>query len=291
MNVPMRAVARSILALTAVVAVSSAACSGPPTSPAPSTEPSPLPSAGPSLATAPPAPIPLRYVALGDSWPEGAHCGSCRTFAGRYADGLQATTGKPVVFVDLTGSHQPFFDSEGGGSRSLLDALRRVDSVDSAVAAADVVLIATGPNESARAFDPLRHGRCGGPDGLACVRGLERFWERNFDAILDRIDQLRAGRPTAIRLVNAGNPFIKNPEMDHGLPPGFAAGPGAAIFQALTDAVCRAAAAHHAICVDVRRIINGPPGRTHYPDEESTRAHQRVANALLRTGLPELTGS
>jgi hypothetical protein len=46
----------------------------------------------PSSSTSSPSPEtskptePLTLVALADSWAEGAHCGYCETFAGRYAD-------------------------------------------------------------------------------------------------------------------------------------------------------------------------------------------------------------
>jgi hypothetical protein len=96
------------------------------------------------------APEPLTFVALGDSWPEGAHCGYCATFAGRYADGLETLTGRPVDFVDLAGDAQPFFQTDGGGTASLLRALREVPSFADQVASGDVIMIATGPNEGGR---------------------------------------------------------------------------------------------------------------------------------------------
>ena len=55
----------------------------------------------------PAADAPLRYVALGDSWPEGAHCGGCRTFVDLWADALGETTGREIVLTDLTGSQEP----------------------------------------------------------------------------------------------------------------------------------------------------------------------------------------
>ena len=229
------------------------------------------------------------YVALGDSWPEGAHCGGCRTFAGRYVDGLRAQTGRTIVFDDLTGEKQPFFDTDGGGSASLLKALRRDPTFRSQVAQADIVLIATGPNDGSRFVPwPWRQRTCGGRDGMACIQALGRFWLRNFDAILNEIERLRGGRPTAIRLVNAANPFLNNPEMDKRLPKRFPSGPGAAMFEELKDAVCGAARSHEAVCIDVRPIINGPPGAHRYPQEDSARAMQGVADALLATGLLEL---
>jgi hypothetical protein len=252
-----------------------AGCSRSPGSPAAS--PAPHTSASPR---------PLTFVALGDSWPEGAHCGYCETFAGRYAAGLKTLAGRPVHFVDLTGSAQPFFHTAGGGTASLLRALRRDSSFARQVASGDVIMIATGPNEGSRAFEPYAHGHCG--RAFACVRRLERFWLRNFDAILDDIDRLRGGRPTAIRLVSAADFLLSDPSATKGLPPD-AMQFGAKYFAALNTAECDAARAHHAMCVDVRPVLNGP-ALDQPVDENSPKSMQAVADALLATGLPELKG-
>jgi hypothetical protein len=234
-------------------------------------------------ASGPKAGRPLTVVALGDSWPEGAHCGYCETFAGRYADGLGEMTGRPVDFVDLTGQAQPFFDTDGGGTASLLRALRDDPSFAEQVASGDVIMIATGPNEGDRAFGPYVKGRCG--EAFACVGRLERFWLRNFDAILGEIDRLRAGRPTAIRLVSAADFFLSDPRATKGLPPDAMAF-GASYFEALNTAECDAGRTHDAICVDVRPILNGP-NLDRPVDENSPASMQAVADALLATGLPE----
>ena len=105
----------------------------------------PSPSSGPGLS----------YVALGDSWVEGAHCGGCRTFAGLYADGLEELTGEPVEFIDLTGDRTT-------DSSALLESLRSDEEIRAAIADADVVLIATGPNEGSATTEPLAEGTCGG---------------------------------------------------------------------------------------------------------------------------------
>lgn len=227
---------------------------------------------------------PLTFVALGDSWPEGAHCGSCETFAGRYAYGLETLVGGPVAFVDLTGDAQPFFQTAGGGTASLLRALRQDSSFRDHVASGDVIMIATGPNELGRAFDPYAKGHCG--EGFACVQRLERFWAGNFDVILDEIDRLRGTRPTAIRLVSAANFFVSDPNATRGLPAD-AMEFGAKLFEALDTAECDAARNHDAVCVDVRPVLNGPT-LDQPVDENSPESMQAVADALLATGLPEL---
>ena len=228
---------------------------------------------------------PLKFVALGDSWPEGAHCGGCRTFAGLYADGLKARTGRAVTFIDLTGQAQPFFDTEGGGTASLLHALH-IDSFQKKVASGHVIMIATGPNEVERAFKPYASGKCGRSDNYACVKRLEDFWRQNFAGILDEIDRFRGGRPTVIRLVSAANFFVSDPSATKGLPPD-AMTFGEKLFKALNDAVCDTARAHNANCVDVRRVLNGPTFDQRV-DENSTASMKAVADALLATGIDEL---
>lgn len=249
-------------------------------------EPAEPAAATPSAATV--SGPPLFYLALGDSWPEGAHCGGCRTFAGLYADGLGEQAGRKVQFEDDTGQAQPFFESAGGGSASLLKALREDDDTRSDVAKADVIMIATGPNEIGKVIEPVKAGRC---RGGACYRALGRLWERNFDAILGEIEKVRGGKPTAIRLVDAANPFVSVPEMSKGMPKGYATGGGARIFALLNDALCKTAKDHAGtVCVDVRPVLNGK-SLEKTVDENSPEAMQAVADALLKTGLPaELKG-
>lgn len=226
----------------------------------------------------------LTFVALGDSWPEGAHCGGCETFSGRYADGLRTLTGRRVDLIDLAGDAQPFFQTDGGGTASLLRALREEPSFADQVASGDVIMIATGPNEIGRAFEPYAAGHCG--HQFACVQRLERYWLRNFDAILTEIGRLRGQRPTAIRLVSAADFFVSDPSATDGLPPD-AMEFGARVFEALNAAECAAAREHNAVCVDVRPILNGST-LAQPVDENSTESMQAVADALLATDLPEL---
>ena len=224
----------------------------------------------------------LTYVALGDSWPQGNHCGHCRTFAGRYADGLEAELGVPVEFVDLTGDATT-------DSTALLKSLRENSRIREAVERADIVLIATGPNEMEGTGTQVATGTCGGDDGFDCLRALGETWTSNFDASVAEILALRGGRPTAIRLVNAANPFLSVPSMitELGLPDDFATTGGALLFQLLTDAVCGAAKKHAGRCVDVRPILNGP-AMDQATDENSLENMQAIADALVATGLAEL---
>ena len=269
-----RALSAAILIATVLVA-----CSSPTRTETPSVPASSATDAG---ERSPSDGIGLTYVALGDSWVEGAHCGGCRTFAGLYADGLQVLTGKPVEFIDLTGDRTT-------DSTALLESLRTDDEIRAAIADADVVLIATGPNEGSATTEPLAAGTCGGPDNLDCIRALGELWATNFDASLEEIEQLRDGKPTAVRLVNAANILTSVPSIatELGLEEDFASAAFSLNFDLLTQAVCDTAEAHDAQCVDVRPILNGP-NLDQPTDENSPENMQAIADALVETGLPEL---
>lgn len=228
----------------------------------------------------------LTYIALGDSWPEGAHCDpACSTFPELHAEAIEEMTGEPIEFMNLSGQAQPFFDTpSGGGSAGLLKALQSDEDFRGKVAEGDVIVISTGPNDGGEVFEMIMAGTCGGKDDTACVGQLGRTWTREFDAILNEIEELRDGQPTVIRLVNAANAFIdpsNSPEIQRGID---------AFFQALTDALCDNAEAHGVICIDVRPVLNGP--EFEQPVNDSTQASMdAVAALLIAEGTPELTAS
>jgi hypothetical protein len=222
------------------------------------------------------------YVSLGDSWPEGAHCNGCRTFPQIHAEALEETLGEPVTHIDLAGQAQPNFDTPGsGGSAGLLEALRTDESFREDVASGDIIVIATGPNDGGEVFEQIVSGRCGGKNDTECVVPLGRTWKREFDAILDEVEVLRAGEPTAIRLVNAANAF-NDPSSGAAKLRGFEA-----YFEALTVALCDTAEAHGAVCIDVRPVLNGP-GFEQPVDDSSQESMDAVADLLLQAGVPEL---
>jgi hypothetical protein len=229
-------------------------------------------------------------AALGDSWPAGGHCGGCRTFMGRFADGLGALTGSGVQFVDRTQAVSGRHARRGQTSGSLLHDLRGDRELRRDVAGGDVIAIHTGLNDvDDGALDAFVAGTCGGVDGLECVRVLGQAWRANFDAILTEIEGLRAGRPTAIRLVAAEEVFISDPDVvaQYGL--AFGRTTGTAIIDQLDSAMCDAAAVHHAVCVDVRSLLNGPSMDQPADGENSPETHQAIADLLLSHGLGELS--
>lgn len=226
---------------------------------------------------------PITYVALGDSWPAGAHCNGCRTFVGRYADLLEKQ-GRPVEFIDLTQAAQP--DGRGQTPASLLKDVQSSEEVRDAAAGADLIVIATGPNDLDSVLARVTSEECGGRDNLECIRRTGAAWQSSFDQMLTELADLRDGKPTAIRLVTAGDSLT----FDTGFATTYRAfvPEGSALFYAeLRDAMCAAAAEHDARCVDVRPIINGPKF-DRYLDENKPEAHQAIADLLRDTGLEEL---
>jgi hypothetical protein len=226
---------------------------------------------------------PYSYVALGDSWANGAHCGSCKTFVGRYADLLNKRLRPKVRLTDLT--------ENGGTSTTMLNELRTDDRVRAAVSKADIIVIETGLNDldDTGALDAVAAGSCGGPDNLNCLAAVGQRWQANFESIADEIDYLRGGQPTALRLVTSQNVFVSDPSIvdGHGLPKDFAQTGGTFITRQLRDALCATARQHHGQCVDVGLLFNGPDGDK-ARDENTVRSHTQVAQALIRTGLKEL---
>jgi hypothetical protein len=225
----------------------------------------------------------VRYVAFGDSWPEGAHCGGCDSFAYLWADLIEAETGLEVELTSFMGEAEQS-GAESKTSASLLASLEE-DATRAAVSTADVILIATGPNALDEIVPQVLSERCGGRDGLDCIRDQRKAWAKDFDAILDEIDLIREDRPAVVRLVNAANVFAMDDELAAAVPEGFVFGGGELMFELLTQAQCDAAEAHRAVCVDVRPLITGPAGDG---DENSEASMQAVADALIDTGLREL---
>jgi hypothetical protein len=226
----------------------------------------------------------LTYIALGDSWIQGAHCNGCRTFPQTHAEALSELLGKPVTLQNLAGDYQPYFETPGGGgSTGLRKALQTDDGFREAVAAGDIIVISTGPNDFGRIGEAIENGTCGGADDTACVAELDRRWHRDFDAILSEIEELRAGQPTAIRLVNIANEFN-----DPSLRPATLRG-WEASFETLAQAMCDNAKKHDVVCIDTRPVLNGPdfeqPALV-----DSQESMDAVAELLAQTGIPELEG-
>ncbi len=212
MNISPRAQRTAAAAVTAILTAGLGACSSDASRTAGEERPS-LESAAHSATDRDPG-ARFSYVALGDSWPNGAHCGFCETFVGRYADKLNATDPGLVRLDDRT--------ENGGTTTTMLTELRTSADLRRAVAGADILVVETGLNDldETGALDQVAAGTCGGSDGNRCLLAMGKRWNRHFEAIARTIDRLRAGRPTALRLVTSQNVFVSDPSIltDYGLP-------------------------------------------------------------------------
>jgi hypothetical protein len=220
------------------------------------------------------------YVALGDSWPAGGHCGGCRPFPVLYRDGLAASTGRRIDFVDFT---------DAGTAKSLLQDVRTSVTVRDAIRRGDIVMISTGGNDLEPAFVAASAGTCGGEDQLDCFRDAAASMRASFDGVVTEIELLRNGRPTAIQLVTGVNEFLTDPDLIDAVGPAYAKTHGVAITKMLAEVQCEVAAKHPATtkCIDLGLALNGPDLLK--PVDSNTQASmQDVADVLLASGLPEL---
>jgi len=281
MTTSLRAQRTLAAAVTAILTASLGACSSDASHTASAARPS-LESAAHSVTDRHPG-TRFSYVALGDSWANGAHCGFCETFVGRYADKLNAHDPDLVRLDDRT--------ENGGTTTTMLNELRTSADVRRSLAGADIVVIETGLNDldETGALDRVAAGTCGGTHGHRCLLAMGKRWNRNFEAIARTIDRLRAGRPTALRLVTSQNVFVSDPSIvtDYGLPDDFALTGGRLLTRMLTTAICRTAHHHGGQCIDVARLFNGQRG-DQPRDENTPESMNLVATALFDTGLREL---
>lgn len=201
---------------------------------------------------------------------------------GLYADRL-TQAGRRIKFVDLTQAVVPGTD-KGQTPTSLLADLQRSVPVRQGVAAADIIVIHTGLNDlQGPELGAHMSSQCGGADNADCLRRLGDRWQKTFEGMLRQIATLRAGRPTAVRLVTAENNFLADP----GFGLAFGRTTGRIIVEQLARAMCGAAAAVRAKCVDIRVLLNGP-AVDQLAEENTPETHQAVADALFRSGLAEL---
>ena len=239
-----------------------------------------------SSGSAPPTYV---YAAFGDSLPYGAHCNGCDPYPGVYAARLRATQPHPVEFVNLT--------ENGGTSSSLLGEMKQSDPIRRAISRADIIVLDIGSNDMSQGgrpgqgvmppFASWRAGTCGGSDKLDCFRQNTQALRANIDGMLTEIGQLRMGKPTAVRVVTGSNEFLSDPVLIRAFGANFGPREGAKILAMRHAALCAAATAHSMKCVDLRPVLNGP-SLDKPQDVETQAAMNKVADALLNTGLGEL---
>ena len=201
----------------------------------------------------------LSLVVFGDSWGYGAHCNGCTPWPQLMPSDYKSSLGVDVTLTDLT--------ENGGNSALLVDELKNKPEYRDAVAGADIVAFNMGANDFDKTVDPAE---------------LTDMWTTNLDGMLDVVDELRNGQPTAVRMVGLSNEYLT----DAGLR-GAIGTSGPAIFESFNKVSCTVAAEHGGQCVDLRPILNGPNGEQP-ADVNTQESMNAVSAAIAAVGLAEV---
>ena len=258
-------------------------------SPTTSIAPSPSPTALQSVASTPSASATepgLSYVALGDSllYALSTDCDGCTSAVVVYGAAIAADLKVPVVVHNLT-MHNGLNSSgllgylENGASIGLVS-----EDAFTAVSGADIITVSIGFNDISF-------------DDRARADALVAAFESNLDGIVSRIEALRAGKPTLVRLIGIyNNGIAATPAAD---PDGPDTGIDVwkPIIEAQNKVVCRVAKKHDVGCVDLYVAFNGKDG-TASPaargllaadgTHPSQKGQDAIAAALIAAGWDSL---
>jgi lysophospholipase L1-like esterase len=219
-------------------------------------------------------------------------CEGCPSFTTLFSHAIQGRAGMPVLARNLS-------TRDNLTGKRLITRIKTSAPMRAAVASAQIVIVSIGHNDTPwnSLDDP-----CDGDSGNvphwtaytgACVVELAKRHGQELDAILTEIETLRAGGPTAIRVLTDYNDII-----GWGQAPPQANSRSVEVLNAFYAETCRVAEAHHAICVDVYHSFNGTDGRTASGDlltddytAPSAKGQVRIADLLKAAGLTPLVPS
>jgi lysophospholipase L1-like esterase len=226
----------------------------------------------------------LRVVGLGDSYMT-AQNSKGQSFLNLYAEELQKTLGRPVDVTSLA--------RNDGTTANVWENLTSNADYRVTIADADVIVISVGGNDS-DPFGIYPKGTCAPNRTLkACLRTYAPHFAANYNAILAAVTALREGKPTAIRVMSADNPFVGWSEAPT---PTFGTDFYAQVAEAETAAACAAARKHGAKCVDFLHIFNGKDGLADTAQYlAADHSHpgdlgiKTIVDELIRLGAPELS--
>jgi lysophospholipase L1-like esterase len=242
-----------------------------------------------------PAGEPLSMVALGDSIAlDGPECDGCTSFVDLSAKQLSEQMGRKV-----TASNHAIPDAE---ATDVLSQVRDDEITRSDITGASVVVVELGINDSPwnRKDDPcraapkypvVRWSRI----TTACVDRVASQYRKRLKAILDEIDSLRSGQPTALRLVNVYNAVLGD-KVDPSWNSAAAKEPSMRANAQFAQIQCEAVQDHDGTCIDAFHAFNGKDGakpadaylaadHTH----PNATGHTIIADLLVKAGTKPLT--
>ena len=242
--------------------------------PSPDTSPSP----------SPPVDDGMSLVGLGDSIPgAGGDCEHhCDSYVVLLGEAASTALGEQVSVTNLGANTSVT-------ARSLAARVQHDEDARASIAAAEIIVITVGFNDW--------EGPCFWRDKEACVARGTTSVSHALGTILDGILELRAGEPTAIRVTDYYNYTIGNPEALRawGVPTGEEQAFAEFYASALAEfdaAICAAAEAHDAVCVDLVVPFNGADGASDAGDllggdhlHPSQKGHQLIADTVAATGF------
>lgn len=226
----------------------------------------------------------VSVVGLGDSVMSGTHC-SCPGIPAYYADALSRRLRHPVTSDNLGRS--------GLTSAGLLHQLQADTRTRRAVRGASAVLVVVGANDLLPQLQQWTSTSC----GPSCFRGPAEDMGDRVRRVLAAIDALRtSARPGTVLVANYWNVFTDGDvarrqggqeQLDW----------STVVTATANGAICRAAEAESARCVDLVAPFKGDGGDDPTPllaadgDHPDAVGARRIAAALLaRTPVRALTG-
>jgi lysophospholipase L1-like esterase len=236
-----------------------------------------------------------RIVALGDSIPYGGvYCGGCTPFPTLLGSALARASGHPVTVTNL--------GFPGLQTVELVTSVRWDRDVRAAIAAADIVTITTGHNDTPW---NSRHDKCDGGRAWfgvyanadwgsyrgACLAQASASLGNRLRSILSMVRDLRGGKPTLVELTTDWNQVIGKPGITAS-----ARSASKAVLDQFASVTCAAARAWSARCGDVYHAFNGPSGtasagsllaKDH--DHASQAGHRAIATKLAAFVFAPLT--
>ncbi len=245
----------------------------------------------PSPAAAPTDASDYLVAVFGDSigGEPGSLCQGCTPFVDRYGDALAAATGETVAVRNLS---QPSLRVE-----QLLQRLADGSSMATTAASADAILVAIGTNDAPW---NITDDACDGPATAvellpwaqysdACIaEEVERF-RPAFDAVFQRLVELRGGEPTIYRAIDRYNDWIG---FEGGPVPPEAVEASVDYNVAWNEMICETAEANGFACGHVSTAFNGEDGRTASGDllaadyiHPSDEGHALIAEVLVDLGF------
>ena len=233
-------------------------------------------------------------AALGDSVPVAVpECDGCTSFVDLWAESLTQETGTPVEVANHA--------VPGSEATDVLEQLEKDDATRTAVKEADLIAIDVGINDSPwnRLDDPCNAAAdypvIQWPKITAgCIDRVASEYEQALDAILTEVNELRAGKPTALRLANVYNAVIGN-HADPSWDSPDAVAPSISANDRFAQIQCDLVEAHRGECVDVYGAFNGGDGSE--PAKQllaadythpSAKGHEIIAQLLARSGTEPL---